>query len=160
MSKSSTIMRKMFVAKPRLTAAAIAFTAAAGFAVASTGSAYATGQVCGNGTSGLSSICIHIDGGGNVVDDAIGSATVTSSNGIGEYAANGNWVTYSGHVQVINPKGTTLCNSVTKTLTHGTAMSCESPNQGATYTGEYCTILWVYNGEYHNYGEECLNVTD
>ena len=83
-----------------------------------------------------------------------------SSNGIGEYDINDKWVYFPGHVQVVNPVGKTLCNSVTITLYSGAGTSCESPNQGATYTGNYCTILWVNKGgnEYYNYGEECLNV--
>lgn len=150
-------MSRMFT-KRRIAATATAFSAALGFAVLSGGSAQATATTCGQ-VSGVANLCNHIDGGSNVVDDAIGSVSVTAAKGIGEYAANGNWVTYLGHVQVVNPVGTTLCNSITITLSHGAGTSCESPNQGATYTGKYCAILWVYNGEYHNYGEECVTVT-
>ena len=38
-----------------------------------------------------------------------------------------------------------------------TDAGCETPYQGATYTGDYCTILWVNeNGGYHAVGEDCL----
>lgn len=158
MSKLNPVWRKSLRAKPRITAIMVAFAAVLGWSILSGGSAYASGTNCAAGYEGLSNICMHIDGSSNIVADAIGSAQVTSSNGIGEYSQNNQWVYYIGHVQVVNPVGTTLCNSNSVTLTYGAAMSCESPYQGATYTGNYCTILWVYNGEYHNYGEECLNV--
>jgi hypothetical protein len=89
---------------------------------------------------------------------------VTGANGIGTWPspASGNtaWVYYTGHIQVVNPAGKTLCNSITITLKHGAATSCESPNQGASPTGAYCTILWIWTGsEYRNGGQECMNVT-
>lgn len=150
-------MSKMRLAKRRIAATATAFTAVLGFAVLSGGTAHATATNCGS-ASGLANLCMHIDGSSNTVVDAIGQVSVTSSNGIGEYAANGNWVYFSGHIQVVNSHGDTLCNSNTITLTHGAGTSCESPYQGKTYTGNYCAIFWVYNGEYHNYGEECVDV--
>jgi hypothetical protein len=103
---------------------------------------------------------IYIDGSSNIVDAAVGSVSVTSSDGIGEYDIEGNWVYFPGHVQVVNPAGDTLCNSNMITLYSGVGTSCESPYQGATYTGNYCTILWVNKGgdSYYDYGKECLNV--
>ena len=150
-------MSKTRLAKRRIAATATAFAAAMGFAVLSGGTADATASSCATISAG-ENICLHIDGSSNIVADAIGSVSVTAGNGIGEYALNGNWVYYLGHVQVVNSAGTTLCNSNTITLTHGAGTSCESPYQGATVTGNYCAILWVYNGEYHNYGKACVNV--
>lgn len=151
-------MTKMRLAKRRIAATATAFIAATGFAVLSGGTAQATAGSCVSVSAGAN-LCLHIDGGSNIVDDAIGSVSVTATKGIGEYSLQGNWVYYLGHVQVVNSVGKTLCNSNTITLTHGAATSCESPYQGATVTGKYCAIFWVYNGEYHNYGEACVNVT-
>ena len=153
------LLKRLLLAKPRLTALLVAFAAAMGMMVSSVAPAYASGTNCGPDAAGDATICMHIDGASNVVNDAIGQLQVTSSKGVGEWTQPGPWVLYSGHIQVVNPNGTTLCNSVTKTLAAGVALSCESPNPGATYTGAYCTILWVWSGsEYNQYGQECLNV--
>jgi hypothetical protein len=152
MSERKSVWRKLH-ARPRITALVVAFAAALGLTVTSMGAAYASGSNCNYDASGVSRVCTHIDGYSNIVTDAIGSASIYSP-GIGN-----SFTYYSGHVQVINPNGTTLCNSNTVTLSPGAGMSCESPYQGATYTGDYCTILWVYyNGGYHNYGEDCFLV--
>jgi hypothetical protein len=159
MSMRNPAWKKLFFARPRLTALVTAVAAATGFAITSVGTAYASGQNCAPDSAGQSSICMHIDGSSNVVADAIGSVKVTNGRGVGEWAGNGNWVTFNGHVQVVNPNGTTLCNSNTITLSYNAGTSCESSYQGATYTGAYCTILWVWTGsEYIKWGQECLNV--
>jgi hypothetical protein len=160
MLKRTPAWRKMLVAKPRIVAIGIALVAALSMAVFSGGTAYASGTNCASGTSGLSKVCIYIDGSSNVVAAAVGSVSVTSSKGIGEYTADGSWVYFDGHVQVVNPKGDTLCNSDTIVLYAGAGTSCESPDQGATYTGSYCTIFWVYKGgDYSAYGNVCRNVS-
>lgn len=161
MLKRTPAWRKMLLAKPRIVAIGIALVAALSMAVFSGGTAYASGtNYCKAGTNNLSKVCIYIEGSSNVVDAAIGSMSVTSSNGIGEYTLAGNWVYFDGHVQVVNPKGDTLCNSDTIVLYAGAGTSCESPNQGTTYTGNYCTIFWVYKGgDYSAYGKSCYEVT-
>jgi len=161
MSKRTQVLRGLLLAKPRVTALIVAFAAAMGMMVASVAPAYASGTNCGPDAAGDATICMHIDGASNVVDDAVGQLQVTSSMGVGEWTQGGNgpFVVYTGHIQVVNPNGTTLCNSVSKTLNAGVGLSCESPYQGATYTGAYCTILWIWSGsEYNKYGQECLNV--
>jgi hypothetical protein len=160
MLKRTPAWRKMLLAKPRIVAIGIALVAALSTAVFTGGTAYASGTNCATGTNGLSKVCIYIDGSSNVVAAAVGSVSVTSSKGIGEYAEDGSWVYWDGHVQVVNPKGDTLCNSNTIVLYAGAGTSCESPDQGATYTGSYCTIFWVYRGgDYSVYGNVCRTVS-
>jgi hypothetical protein len=160
MLKGTPAWRKRLFAKPRIAAIAVALLAIAATVSLSGGKAYASGTNCGSGTDGLSEICMYIDGYSNVVVAAVGEVTITGQKGIGEYDIDNQWINFPGHIQVVNPAGQTLCNSDTETLLDGTGLSCESAYQGATYTGNYCTILWAYlgGGEYDKYGEECLNV--
>jgi hypothetical protein len=149
----------MLLAKPRIAAIVMALAAALTMTIFSGGTAYASGTNCKAGTNGLSRVCMYIDGSGNVVSAAAASVEVTSSKGIGEYSEEGPWVYWQGHVQVVNPKGDTLCNSDSIVLEAGASTSCESPDQGATYTGNYCMVFWVYKGgDYSAYGNVCVNV--
>jgi hypothetical protein len=59
---------------------------------------------------------------------------------------------------MVNPNGVTLCNSPTITNTGTSVENCFWQPEKNELTGNYCLITWVYNGEYHNVGEECLNV--
>jgi hypothetical protein len=150
MSERKSVWRKL-LARPRIAALMVALAAALGLTITSAGAAYATGTTCNYDATEVIHLCMHVDGYSNVVNDAIGSVSINSP---GLYNSSSY---YTGHVQVINPNGTTLCNSNTITLSPGAGTSCETPYQGATYTGNYCTVLWVYyNSAYHNYGEDCL----
>ncbi|MEY9863052.1 hypothetical protein ABH935_008701 [Catenulispora sp. GAS73] len=152
MSMRTSVSRKL-LARPRVAALGVALVAA-GLTVTSAGGASASASTCNYDASQVFHLCMHIDGSSNVVADGIGSVSVLSP---GFYDSSGNY--YTGHVQITNPNGTTLCNSITITLSPGAGTSCETPYQGATYTGFYCANLWVNeNGGWHRIQQACVLV--
>jgi hypothetical protein len=139
----------------RLTAFLVALTVALGALIAG-GPAYASGENCTD--NGDAHICVNVNGAENIIHQIVGSATT-------DRAVDGG---VSGHVQVVDPYGDSLCNSPEASLTtKGVTMSCLWHGYGETYaTGNYCTILWIYiyrgiffGWQYVQDGQpECLNV--
>lgn len=125
------------------------------------GPAYASGQNCGaagsygsGGTSSDGKLCIDVLGSSNVITDIYTFAYVNGSASV---------FGWSGHVQVTNPTGRTLCNSTEYPLSSGgETLGCHWGGGNVAHaTGNYCMTLWIYNSplnEYFNDGTECLNV--
>ena len=151
-------MRDMANGKPRhttrrLAALGTAFAAAVGVAVAIGGPAYASGENC-SGSNGAANICITVNGASNVINSIKAEATMNVP------IVDSNFNLESGHIQLTDPTGRTLCNSSTVGLSSGAYMTCSWNGGGVAHgTGQYCVTLWAYqNGEYSTYGQECLNV--
>jgi hypothetical protein len=136
-----SVGRKIFLAFSSVAAAAAVVTFAAP-------SAFASGENCNDNGSWNS--CITVDGSGNFID-------YISAESVSDNAFNGAY-DLPFHVQLVNPNGVTLCNSPTRTDTGTSLESCFWQPEKDELTGNYCLITWVYNGEYHNVAEECLNV--
>jgi hypothetical protein len=111
-------------------------------------SALASGQSCND--NGNWTTCISVDGSGNFID-------YVSGYSVSDNPYNGTY-DLPFHVQMLNPNGVTLCNSPTRTNTGESEENCFWQPEKDELTGNYCLIIWVYNGEYHNEGEACLNV--
>lgn len=140
----------------RLAAFFAALAVALATAVIAGGPAYASGQNCND--NGDEVLCISVTGASNRIDQIVGRATMDSAWGQGS----------TGHVQVTEPDGRTLCNSPEVALTgRGVTTSCPWNGGGAPHaTGNYCVTMWIYSyhgifvgWEYTKDGPpECLNV--
>lgn len=137
----------MSVRSKTLLAFSLAAAAAAALMVAAP-PAFASGQSCND--NGNWTTCISVDGSGNFID-------YVSGYSVSDNQYNGAY-NLPFHVQMVNPNGVTLCNSPTRTNTGESVENCFWQPEKDELTGNYCLITWVYNGEYHNVGEECFNV--
>ena len=66
-----SVWKKLLLGRPRVAALGMAFAAVVGMLVTSVGTAYDAGQACGGVDSNLANVRVHIDGGSNIVNDAI-----------------------------------------------------------------------------------------
>lgn len=140
----------------RLAAFLAALAVALGAAVVAGGPAYASGENCTD--NGDAVLCINVNGASNNINWIIGSATTDRAFTQGD----------TGHVQVTDPNGNTLCNSKEAPLTSsGIYLSCVWNGGGHPYaTGNYCITMWLYSyrGAIFGWGynkdglPECLNV--
>jgi hypothetical protein len=140
----------------RLAAFLAALAVVLGATVVAGGPAYASGLNCTD--NGDAVICINVNGASNIINQIVGHATTDGSVDGG----------VTGHVQVVDPNGKSLCNSKEVPLTSSSIyVSCVWNGGGKAYpTGNYCTILWIYayRGAFlgwqyvHDGLPECLNV--
>ncbi|MFJ8336709.1 hypothetical protein [Streptomyces sp. NPDC094437] len=147
----------------RIAAFSTAVAAALSLAALSAGPAAASADLCSD--NGNAKVCTNVNGAGLVIHQIVGSATTDRAFNYSDAA--GVVHTFSGHVEVVNPSGTELCNSSTKALSgKGVSLSCLWHGYGETYPkGDYCTILWAYEYRgilegwvYVKEATECVNI--
>jgi hypothetical protein len=132
---------------------AVITASAALIGIAST-PAMASGQYC---TTNVYKICETVSGYSNHINQATATATVELAGDL------------DFHVQMINPQGSTLCNSNTVVNSaDGVTVSCPWTPNANENTGNYCAVVWEYvppsgawgsSGYYENEGQSCLYVS-
>jgi hypothetical protein len=123
--------------------AGIAVAAGAFVAGISPAANAADGSGCGASPGNAYTVCISYSTGSG------GGITASSTS---DYSGG---IDY--HVQLVNPSGTTLCNSNTAVDNDGTTVSC-TWHASSFASGNYCAINWQYvDGEYQQYGKFCID---